>query len=203
MKSILITVAAGLVVAASPGYAGGTKIQSTESGKPHMEFAPCPAKGRLRLFVRSGEIRIVGSDEAKLSIDLTGRKSGQIQDVKARLTCSENSAELHVTGGPHNDLTITIHVPQNLDLYTRVPAGEVSVEGITGNKDVELHAGELTIDVVNAKDYGHIDASVYAGEVDAEAFGDNKGGLFRSISKTAEGPYYLHAHVGSGQLILR
>jgi hypothetical protein len=169
----------------------------------HMEFARCPAKGQFRLFVRSGEIRIVGSDEAKLSIDLTGRKSGQIQDVKARLTCSEDFAELHVTGGPHNDLTITIHVPKSLDLYARIPAGEISFEGITGNKDVELHAGELTIDVVNAKDYGHVDASVYAGEVDAEAFGDNKGGLFRSISKTAEGPYHLHAHVGSGQLTLR
>ena len=151
MKSILITVAAALVVAASPGYGADTKIQSTQSGKPHMEFARCPAKGQFRLFVRSGEIRIVGSDEAKLSIDLTGRKSGQIQDVKARLTCSENSAELHVTGGPHNDLTITIHVPKSLDLYARIPAGEISVEGITGNKDVELHVGELTIDVVNPR----------------------------------------------------
>jgi len=200
MKSIPIT--AALVIAASPSYAADTKLQTTESGKAHMEFAPCSAKGQFRLFVRSGEIRIVGSDEAKLSIDLSGRKSGQIQDVKARLTCSENSAELHVTGGPHNDLTITIHVPKCLDLYARVPAGDVSVEGITGNKDVELHTGELTIDVVNAKDYGHVDASVYAGEVDAESFGDNKGGLFRSISNTAEGPYHLHAHVGSGQLTI-
>jgi len=48
-----------------------------------------------------------------------------------------------------------------------------------------------------------VDASVYAGEVDAEAFGDNNGGLFRSSSKTAEGPNHLHAHVGSGQLALR
>ena len=61
MKSIVITVAAALVVAASPSYTADTKIQSTESGKPHMEFAPCPAKGQFRLFVRSGEIRIVGS----------------------------------------------------------------------------------------------------------------------------------------------
>ena len=82
MKSILMTVAAALVVAASPSYAADTKIQSTESGKPHMEFAPCSAKGQFRLFVRSGEIRIVGSDEARLSIDLSGRKSGQDQDVK-------------------------------------------------------------------------------------------------------------------------
>ena len=100
---------------------------------------------------------------------------------------------------PGTPLRSTCRKPRS---RARIPAGEISVEGITGNKDVELHVGELTIDVVN-QGLLPVDASVYAGEVDAEAFGDNNGGLFRSSSKTAEGPYHLHAHVGSGQLALR
>jgi hypothetical protein len=44
---------------------------------------------------------------------------------------------------------------------------------------------------------------VNAGEVDAEIFGDSKGGLFRSISREAAGKYRLHAHVGTGQLSIR
>ncbi len=64
-----------------------------------MEF-DCAAKRQLRLYIRSGEIRVVGSNEGKISIDLSGKNLDKIQDVKARLTCLENSAELHIIRGP-------------------------------------------------------------------------------------------------------
>jgi hypothetical protein len=194
-----MTMVASTVV--MPACAAEAKIQTTEVGKSHMEF-DCAARGKLRLHVRSGEVRIVGSEDGRIMVDLTGKKADKIQDVKAQLTCAQSVAELHVSGGPKNELLITIHVPKNVDLFARIPAGEVTVEEIAGNKDVEMHAGELTIYVGKASDYGHVDASVYAGEVDAEIFGDNKGGLFRTVSKDANGQYHLHAHVGSGQLTL-
>ena len=53
------------------------------------------------------------------------------------------------------------------------------------------------------EDYGHVDMSVNVGEVDADIFGDSKGGLFRTISRDAAGKYRLHAHVGTGQLNIR
>lgn len=196
----MMTVVALAVV--MPARAADTKVQTTQVGKSHMEF-DCAARGQMRLHVRSGEVRIAGSDEGKITVDLTGKNAYQIQDVKAQLTCTQSVAELHVSGGPKNELLITIHVPKTVNLYARIPAGEVTVREINGNKDVELHAGELTIYVGKANDYGHVDASVYAGDVDAEIFGDNKGGLFRTVSKDANGRYNLHAHVGSGQLTLR
>jgi hypothetical protein len=185
-----------------PAYTVDAKIQTTETGKSHMEF-DCAARGKLRLHVRSGEVRILGSADGKITVDLTGKKADKIQDLKAQWSCTQSVAELRVSGGPKNELLITIHVPKNVDLYARIPAGEVTVEEIGGNKDVEMLAGELTIYVGKATDYGHMDASVYAGEVNAGIFGDNKGGLFRTVSKDANGQYHLHAHVGSGQLTLR
>jgi hypothetical protein len=202
MKLALIPAALLALAAVTPAYAAETKNQVTEVGKPHMEFA-CAPKHKLRLYVRSGEVRIVGTDAEKISVDLSGKNADKIADVKAQLTCKDNLAELHVSGGPKDELRITIHVPKNLDLYARVPAGEVTIEQIAGNKDVELHAGELTIYVGKASDYGRVEASVYAGEVDAEIFGDSKDGLFRTFSKDASGQYRLHAHVGAGQLTLR
>jgi hypothetical protein len=74
---------------------------------------------------------------------------------------------------------------------------------VTGNKDVELHAGQLNISVDKPEEYGHVDVSVNAGELQAAAFGDSKGGLFRSISRDMSGKYRLHAHVGTGQLSVR
>ncbi len=200
MNSMLTSLA--ILFLSVPAFAADAKVQSFEIGKPHMEFE-CAARKQLRLYIRSGEIRVVGSDDGKISVDLGGKNVDKIQDVKARLTCLDDSAELHVTGGPKDELTITVHVPRKVDLFARIPAGDVTVEDITGNKDVEVHAGELTIFVGKPSDYGHVYASVYAGEVDAEAFGDNKGGLFRSVSRDNGGRFQLHAHVGSGQLTLR
>jgi len=65
-----------------------------------------------------------------------------------------------------------------------------------------MHAGELTIYVGKVGDYGHVDASSMLAKW-MQDFGDNKGGLFRTVSKDANGQYRLHAHVGSGQLTLR
>jgi hypothetical protein len=202
MKSIFATLTLAVLTTLTPAHAAGSKLQFTEVGKPHMEF-DCASRSQLRLFVRSGEIRIMPSDDGKISVDLSGKNVDKIQHLTARLTCTQSAAELHISGGPRNELLITIHVPKTVDLYARIPAGEVTVEELSGNKDVELHAGELTIYVGRPADYGHVHASVYAGEVDAQAFGDNKGGLFRTISKSSSGQYNLYAHVGSGQLTLR
>jgi hypothetical protein len=191
-----------LLVLALP-VLGNTKSETILTGKPHMEFN-CPANLPLHLNVRSGEILIVGTDDQKITVDLAGRNADKIQDVKGRLFVDKHAAELSLTGGPKSELEIIIHVPKNSDLTARIFAGEVNVQDVIGNKDVELHAGQLTIEVTKPEEYGHVDMSVSAGEVDAEVFGgDSKGGLFRSISRDAGGKYRLHAHVGTGQLSVR
>lgn len=200
MKRLVLAIA--LIALAIPTFPGNSKSEIVLAGKPHMEFE-CPANMPLRLHVRSGEILIVGTNDTKMTVDLAGKNVDKIQDVKGRFLVANNIAEFHLTGGPKNDLQIIIHVPKNSDLTARIFAGEVSVQDVEGNKDLELHAGQMTIGVNKAEDYGHVDMSVNAGEVDAEIFGDSKGGLFRSISRDVGGKYRLHAHVGTGQLSVR
>jgi hypothetical protein len=49
-----------------------------------------------------------------------------------------------------------------------------------------------------------VDASVDIGDVNASAFGVDKGGFFRSFSRTtAEGEYRLRAHVLTGEIDLQ
>ena len=179
-----------------------TKTEISQTGQPRFE-ADIPGGVPLRLHIRSGEIHIQPGDDNKISVQLSGNNVGKIQDVKMRLTRSDSANELRISGGPKNDLEITVSVPKNSDLFVRIPAGEVHIEGITGNKDVELHAGELIIAVGNPADYDRVDASVTAGEVDGDPFGQSKGGLFRSFRQQGGGKYRLHAHVGAGQLTLQ
>jgi len=170
--------------------------------QPRPFSADFPSGGKLRLHVRSGEVRVVGTDENRISVELSGKRANEAADFQVRMREKGGSTELRVSGGPKKDVTVTVRIPRNTDLYARIPFGEVHVENVVGNKDIEIHAGDLTVAVGNSDDYSHVDASVYTGELDGHPFGEEHGGLFRSFHKEGSGRYSLHAHVGAGQLTL-
>ena len=171
---------------------------------PSHPFAvACPSGSRLRLHLRSGDFRIVGRGDDKVSVRLDGRNAGNAQDLTVRFRLSGSDADIKIWGGPKNDIQIIVEVPVSSMLHVRMPAGELSIEGVSGDKDVELHAGDLTIAVGDAADYGHVDASVLTGDLEAPPFHESHGGLFRSFEKHGSGKYALHAHVGAGDLTLR
>lgn len=181
--------------------AGAAETGADLAGHPFSaDFAP---GGGLRLRVRSGEVRILGTDQSRISVEVSGRKAAEARDIRVRLKEKSGSSELRISGGPRNDITLTIRIPRKTDLYARIPFGEVHIEGVEGDKDIELHAGDLTVAVGSPADYGHMDASVTTGEIDAEPFGQSHGGLFRSFRIAGTGRYRLHAHVGAGQLTLQ
>jgi len=191
---------AASLLAAGKGQAD-SKIVTTKTGEPHFE-APLPSRIPIRLYLRSGDIRLVGADDDKISVDISGKNADKAKDVKHHLIVQDGSAEFRLSGGPRNDFQVTVHLPKNCDLFLRVPAGDVTVEGIVGDKDIELHAGDLSIHVGNPNEYSHVDASVSAGDVSASPFGESHSGLFRSFRKSGSGRYKLHAHVGAGDLTL-
>jgi hypothetical protein len=178
------------------------KTEISERGVPHFEAA-IPSATRVALHIRSGDIRIVGSEDGKLSVDVSGRNKDKIEDLRYRLTSSSESAELHISGGPRDDLTIEVHVPRNTELYARIPAGDVTIENVNASKDVSIHAGDLTIFVGNPADYARVEASVTVGDLEASPFGESHGGFFRSFKKSGGGKSTLYAHVGAGDLTLK
>lgn len=169
----------------------------------HAFAVDFPSGASLRLHLRSGEFHIVGRSDNKVAVRLSGRNADNARDLTVRFRRSDNTADLRVFGGPKNNLEVTIEVPSSAVLFVRMPAGDLSVEGVAGDKDVELHFGDLTIAVGNAADYSHVDASVTSGGIEAAPFGESRGGLFRSFEKNGTGKYKLHAHVGAGDLTLR
>jgi hypothetical protein len=169
----------------------------------HPFTADFHSGGKLRMYLRSGDFHIVGGSDDKITVRITGRNAYRASDMRVQLEGSNNSADLTVSGGPKNDLEVTIEVPQKTGLYVRMPAGNLELQHVIGDKDAELHAGELVIDVGDASDYSRVDASVYSGGLEASPFGESHGGLFRSFHKEGNGRYHLHAHVGAGDLTLQ
>lgn len=162
-----------------------------------------PSGSQLNLNLRSGDIRVVGSSDNKLTVRVDARDPEKAREVKVRFDRFDSSSELRISGGPKNNIQITVEVPRATGLFVRMPFGQLEITGITGDKDVQLHAGELIVEVGNPADYSHVDASVNSGGLEAPPFGEDHGGLFRSFQKNGNGKYKLHAHVGAGDLTLR
>jgi len=200
MKPIMLSLCACFVLSCLTSAQKVVEVKQV--GKARFE-ANFPAGGELHLDLRSGEILISGADDDKIRVHYDGRDAANTDDVKITFKTLNNIGDLQLSGGPRNNFRIIIEVPKMLDLYVRVPFGETEIEGVTGNKDVEMHAGELRLGIGSASDYSRVEASVGTGELDADPFGVEKGGLFRSFKREGNGKYRLHAHVGAGQLTLR
>jgi DUF4097 and DUF4098 domain-containing protein YvlB len=104
----------------------------------------------------------------------------------------------------HGDgLQVRIEVPWKTNLRVQMPAGEVKVEEIKRDKDIDLYAGQITVSSAHEWNYRSVNASVAIGEVRAPMYDADKGGFFRSITKrTADGEYRLRAHVTTGEIDL-
>jgi hypothetical protein len=165
----------------------------------YVDFA---ARGQLDLRIRPAEIHIIGSDQDRIVVRVGGHQGLDSRDVAARFEKHGRSGVLEITGGPRNDVTITVQVPKESNLVVRVFAGDVEVKDVVGDKDVELNFGALTIGVGEASGYSSVKASVSSGEIEAKPFGESHGGLFRSLEKYGNGKYKLRAYLGAGRLTL-
>lgn len=185
-----------LLITAAASFAQDAKVD--EMGKSPVE-AKFVSGGRVRMELCSSGIQIVGTDESAVRVSYhPGR-----DEVRVRLQVSGDRADLRLTGCPHNNFHARIEIPKSSALYVRMFAGQLDVEDVTGDKDVELSFGQLNLDVGKTEQYARVDASVNSGQINASAFDVEKGGLFRSFDQHGPGKYRLHAHVGAGQVDLR
>ncbi len=189
-----------------PTVAFGQKTDTlSETGQDHFTTG-FPSGGQLRMHIRSSGVRITGTDENKIQIHFSCPNTDDLGNVRVTFKKNGNRGDLDITGGPSNNFQITIELPRSSDLYVRMFAGELDISGIMGNKDLQIHAGDLELSLGNPGYYGPVDLSVTTGDLEARAFGVSKGGLFRSfrtntaLHKNAAGKYSLHAHVGAGDL---
>lgn len=200
---LLLTCAAASVSA--HGRRADTIVEQTGKSPVEANFA---SGGHIRIEPCSSTVKVIGSDDGKLRVTyapdvVKNGKTVNAENVKVRIDVVSDHGDVRVSGCPHNNFQMTVEVPKSSDLRVRMFAGELTISGIAGDKDVELHAGELTMDVGDPADYGRVHASVNSGDLEASAFNVSKSGLFRSFAQTGPGKHALQVHVGAGDLTLR
>jgi hypothetical protein len=186
---------------ATPSYAQNN-VEVENDLAHHSFYVDFASRGQLELRIRPAEIHIIGSDQDRVVVRVGGRQGLDSKDMQARFDRHGSSGVLEITGGPRNDVSVTVQVPKESNLVVRVFAGDLEIKDIAGDKDVELNFGALRIGVGEPSNYASVKASVSSGEIDAKPFGDSRGGLFRSLEKYGNGKYKLKAYVGAGRLTL-
>ena len=147
----------------------------------------------------------MGTDQAAIHVSCTSGSEGDAERIRIRLQGNQDDETLTIVGDLRegNNVRVRIEVPRKTSLRVEMSAGEVKVEEIAGDKDIDLYAGRIAISSTRPWDYRSVDVSVSVGSVKAPVYGAEKGGFFRSITKeTAAGEYSLHAHVIAGEIAL-
>jgi hypothetical protein len=196
MRTILSTTLVGLALVAAPGL--NAQQTSRPSGSLERQFIE---NGKISMDLSAGDYRITGNADNKIRLTWRVGHDDRLSDVDARADIRGSEARI-VTDGPMSNFRVDIQVPLKADLYVRLTAGELRLDRVEGSKDIELHAGEMRIDVNRAEDYHTVDASIWAGEIHAEPFNVRKEGLFRSFDWKGHGPYRLHARLKAGEVWL-
>jgi hypothetical protein len=175
----------------------GLLAQSNGSCANPFEAAASPGR-EIAMNLRAGEITLVGTDAPFVRVTCVVRDNAR--DIKISFAADH----LTIRGGPDREVHFRIEIPRSMNLRVRCSAGNLTISGISGDKDVELNAGNLTIAIGDAGAYRHAEASVLAGNISASAFGVEHDGLFRSFRKdNPAGRYRLRAELLAGNLTLK
>jgi hypothetical protein len=169
----------------------------------HLIEAPLRSRAALVIESRPAGVEIVGTDAETIRVSCSV-ETGHALDVELRFSGTPGYGRLNVTSPVRNEnLHIRIEVPKKTNLRFHMGAGEVTVQDVGGDKDVDLYAGQIRILSTADGIYKSVDASVDIGDVKASAFGVDKGGFFRCFSRTTkDGEYRLRAHVMTGEIDL-
>jgi len=189
-----IAIATALVLAALSAPAI-YMVAQTPGNPAEKDFV---SGGKVEMTLESGDYNIRASSDNRIHV-----RWNEANGARVKLATNGKSADLRVENTPHDNFHAIIEVPALTDLRIRLTAGDLRVSGIKGDKDIEANAGDLNISVGNSSDWGDVDASVTAGDVNAPAFHESRGGLFRSFKWKGPGKYRLHAHLMAGDVNLR
>jgi hypothetical protein len=198
MKSISPVTVAVLLACSAAAFA------QTEAACDETLHSPLRSRATLAIDSRPAGLEIVGTDNPDLHVSCSATDVDP-RDIRIRLSGRPDDAKITVSGNSlhKGNIQIRIEVPRKTSLKVKMAVGQVKVEEISGDKDIDMSVGQIIVSSNRLWDYRMVDTSVTLGEVAAPVYGAEKGGFFRSFEKrSADGEYSLRAHLTVGQIEL-
>jgi len=186
-----------LALLATGGLLPAHSLRAQNTGQPVEK--PFVSGGRIDINLSGGDYEIRAAADNRIRVSLT-RNPGS---TKVELAATGSQATLKVSDTPHNNFSALIEVPKIANLTVHLTGGNLTITGVTGNKDVDSYGGNVTIGVPDPNEYASVDASVKAGDLNAHPFGVMKSGLLQTFKWSGKGKYTLRAWLGAGNLELK
>lgn len=189
----------------------------------HAISATIPAKSVRRVLIDLpvGEINVRNSNAGVIAIAGVARREYErdreenqriVNDIRAEIYVNNDQAVIRRRFGPNaqgwkaSKLTVfdvTVTVPQGMAIELGTRVGEVNIEGIFGDIDVDLRAGEIEVRIPRSS-VRELTASCRVGEVHTD-FGDqivDREGIFpgRTQFFNSKGTSRVRLHTTAGEV---
>ncbi len=172
----------------------------------HSEVHDFVAGGTLHVRLSVGDVSIRRSDSNQIRLHYTvkSRHESTVKNAHVDFEVHGRDAEIefHASSGGNAQFDVELEVPQNTNLDVHEKVGDLTVENIEGDKDLELGVGDIRVEGGRSA-YHFVRASTSIGDVDGpEGYDESGGWLGKTLKYHGDGKYELRAHVGVGDITL-
>jgi hypothetical protein len=187
------------------GTASGTSDHDLNYEESHSDARDFVAGGMLHVRLPVGDLHVKRGDSNKIRLNYTvkARREKNVKEAHVDFEVRGNDAtlEFHAPSNSNTQFDVELEVPANTNLDLHNGVGDVIVENVEGDKDVELGVGDIRVEREPAG-YRLVRASTGIGDVNSEGFGESSGWLGKTLKYHGDGKYELRAHVGVGDITL-
>jgi hypothetical protein len=171
----------------------------------HRDARDFVSGGSVHVHATVGDVHIRrgNSNQLRLEYTVKSRRESSVKKAMIDFDVRGNDANItfHAPSGGNTQFEVELEVPANTNLDVHEKVGDLTVENIEGDKDLELGVGDIRI-ANGASGYRFVQASTGIGDVDGADYGETSGWLGKKLKYHGEGKYELRAHVGVGDIHL-
>jgi hypothetical protein len=171
----------------------------------HREARDFVAGGSVHLHLSVGDVHIRRGTSSQLRLEYTVKSKRESNLKKAAVDFEVHGNEANITfhapTGANTEFDVDLEVPASTNLDVHEKVGDLTVENIEGDKDLELGVGDIRV-ANGPAGYRLVRASAGIGDVNGADYRETSGWLGKTLKYHGEGKYELRAHVGVGDIHL-
>jgi len=161
--------------------------------------------GYVHVHSTVGDVHIKRGDSNMIRLEyrIKSRNESSVKEAKADFDVKGKDAtiEFHAPSSGNTAFEIELEVPQNSNLDIHMKVGDITIDKIEGDKDLELGVGDIRVAATQSA-YKLVRANTGVGDVHSNGYGETSGWLGKTLKYRGDGKYELRAHVGVGDIHL-
>jgi hypothetical protein len=172
----------------------------------HSEVRDFISGGTVHVRLGVGDLRITRSDSTQIHLRyrVKSRSESRMKDAHVNFEVHGRDADIEFRApiSANTQFDVELEVPQNTNLNVHDKVGDLTIEEIEGDKDLELSVGDIRL-AGGHSTYRTVLANTKIGDVNgADNYGEASGWLGKTLDYHGGGKYDLRAHVRVGDITL-